>query len=95
MEIEWKESYSVGNELIDKQHKNLIAIINKLYEAIFANQTKEELKSILKELQKFGDEHFKTEEEYFKKCDYEGAAEQIKEHESFRQKLKTIASSLH
>ena len=31
--IIWKDSFSIGINLIDEQHKNLINIINELYEA--------------------------------------------------------------
>ena len=29
-QMEWKDAYSVGNELLDSQHKQLIELVNQL-----------------------------------------------------------------
>lgn len=35
--LEWQEKYSVNVREIDEQHKNLVAMINDLYEGMLAN----------------------------------------------------------
>ena len=79
----WEDKYSVGVEEIDLQHKQLFAIINELLEAINIGVTEEKIKLIITSLVNYKKNHFATEENYFKKFNYEGAGAHIKEHEIF------------
>ena len=45
--IRWNDSYSVNNEQIDSQHKNLVTIINRLAESMATGQGKDVLGKII------------------------------------------------
>ena len=85
MTIEWREINSVNVQELDEQHKKLVAIINKL----FAVKPDDEagISAVIKELEDYAEVHFKTEEEYFVKFNYEKAAEHLKLHQAYREKI--------
>ena len=87
MPIPWTDDLNLGISIIDEQHKNFVAILNRLYKAIDELKTKVEIGDIFDDLVAYTDVHFGTEEKYFKEFSYEGAEEHIAEHEKFRAKI--------
>ena len=81
--IEWIDSYSVGIENLDTQHKQLVGQMNLLYDAMNAGNAKEPLGEILDTLIQYTLTHFSSEEELFAQYGYPGAKEHIAEHEYF------------
>ncbi len=58
--LNWDEQYMVGIKKIDKQHTDIVNIINKLYELLDSNDNN----TIIKLLEKLNDtvkKHFETE----------------------------------
>jgi hemerythrin-like metal-binding protein len=86
-DFKWKDEYSVHVEEIDNQHKKLVELIFKLFNALNENSAKEELGGILSELIEYAEYHFSTEEKYFKKFKYEYTDEHNKEHRNFEEKM--------
>lgn len=89
-EFKWKEEYSVQIRQIDDQHKKLVELIKRLYKAINEGNTEEKLEKILSELVEYSQYHFDTEESYFRKFDFDGADDHIKEHHKFEDKVATF-----
>ena len=58
----WSEKFSVGIESIDKQHKKLIDLINKLSHARNGGCEDKEIDAVLNELVNYTKTHFKNEE---------------------------------
>ena len=58
----WNQSYSVGIEQIDTQHKVLVRLINELHASMAAGQGKQALGKILDELVRYTEVHFTFEE---------------------------------
>jgi hemerythrin len=63
--IMWTDSFSVKVTEIDTQHKKLIELINKLYDAMKVGKSKDVMGEILNNLISYTATHFKTEEKYF------------------------------
>lgn len=82
--IEWDDNLILDIKEIDDQHKELVECIDFLYEASKSKDHDKATRKALDTLFKYADVHFKTEEKYFKKFDYEGAADHIRIHEQFR-----------
>ena len=61
MGLEWREQLSVGNDVIDSDHKYLIEIINRV-EASVERNNREELTLALDNLSRYSISHFSTEE---------------------------------
>ncbi|MHC4441544.1 MAG: bacteriohemerythrin [Planctomycetota bacterium] len=98
--FEWDESYTVNIAEIDRQHKQLIELINHVYDALQQSKNQDTMKSAIDELdaQATGiDEmidytcyHFSTEEDYMLEYQYPGYDRQKEEHEQFVEKVKSF-----
>ena len=79
--LEWNENLSVGVSTIDDEHKNLVGMLNELYDAMQAKHSEEALGGVLDGLVAYTVYHFKHEEALFAKTGYAAAAEHKKEHD--------------
>jgi hemerythrin len=84
----WKEEYSVGVELFDRQHKHLFKVINELAEQSGEPPNLHIVTQILKDMFNYAQEHFTDEEKLMEQCGYPEINEQKRQHAYF---LKTIA----
>jgi hemerythrin-like metal-binding protein len=82
---QWTENLSVDIEIIDEQHKKLIAMLNEVAMGIYNNTS--DLKEILKGLKEYTEVHFGEEEELFRKSEYPDIQKHLKEHKYFIGKL--------
>lgn len=78
--INWSEKLSVKVEIIDEQHKVLIAIINDLQEAMQAGKGKDVIENVLSRLIDYVKMHFGTEEKLMVKYAYPDQAYHKGEH---------------
>ena len=60
--IIWNDSYSVGNESLDLQHKEVLSIISKLVVNDGALAMSEISSEVLRDIRKYAKEHFEYEE---------------------------------
>jgi hemerythrin len=79
----WKEEYSMGVEKIDRQHKHLFEIINKLVEQVGLSADTELVSETLMEMVNYAREHFADEEKLMKEYDYPEIELQNKQHSYF------------
>ncbi|MDR2662978.1 MAG: bacteriohemerythrin [Treponema sp.] len=81
----WDDAYSVGFELIDGQHKELVRMTNELFEGCKKGGTAADLAfmATIRNAVEYAQTHFYTEEKYMKKVNYPDLAAHVKEHESF------------
>ena len=94
MPISWLNSMSVGNDLVDTDHKNLIQIINKFEEALENEVDSEKIASILHELDNYTVEHFKREELLMKKVNYPHYYKHFREHHNLVSQLTALKSEI-
>jgi len=87
MEFPWKDEYNIGVKEIDEQHQHFVDLVNQLYQAILTRQIREKLGDLLEQLMTYANDHFQTEEKYFKEFNYEGAEEHIAEHRKLKEQL--------
>jgi len=87
MYIQWDDSLLVGIKEIDDQHKKFIGLVNQAYEAITTARGQTEIGNILRELANYAEIHFSTEDKYFDKFQYAGAAEHKMLHDEIRHKI--------
>jgi len=60
--IEWHERYEVGVAVIDGQHREMLAIANRLLEGLHAGRDRDELVETLRELVRAAEHNVATEE---------------------------------
>ncbi|MGI5070502.1 bacteriohemerythrin [Treponema pectinovorum] len=83
--IEWNDSYLLGVDEIDKQHKQLLAIANELYDVVTGSEDEyeEKMKVVLKKLSDYTVYHFTSEEELQQKIGYNGLDSHKLAHDFF------------
>lgn len=88
--IAWSDSYSLGINVIDIQHKKLFDLVNRLYDLKENKNILEELRIILYEFSDYTRIHLKNEEAYMASIDYPDLEEHKKIHKSIIQQLSKI-----
>lgn len=81
--FEWNETYSVGINKLDEQHRNLVTMINDLYDAMRIGQGKILIQQILDKMTHYTVTHFESEETLFDKYNYPDTEKHKKEHKEF------------
>ena len=92
--IEWDDSLSVNVTEIDLQHQRLVAMINKLNDAMMQGNGKEVVNRIINGLMGYAGTHFKTEEKYFDKFGYPETVRHKREHAAFVEKVSEFKGGL-
>jgi len=85
--MNWRPDFNLGIDVVDKQHKKIIELINQLNEAYINNESQKKLSMVLDEMDQYADYHFRKEEELFSNCSYPFYEEHIHYHENFRKKV--------
>ncbi|MDX2368755.1 MAG: bacteriohemerythrin [Colwellia sp.] len=88
--IKWITEYSVGNKLIDTQHKILFTLINDF----FMDDKKETVKLTFEKLSKYIKSHFESEEELLKEINYPKRSSHIQKHRALANKFEQIKQNL-
>lgn len=86
----WKPEYSVRDESIDAQHRQLVALINALHTAMMEGRGKQQLTETLDRLIRYTVEHFKFEEEYMQRNGYPGIAGHRREHQDLARQVTEL-----
>lgn len=78
--VKWENAFSIGLEIIDNQHKELIDIINRIYEA-----QNSERKEFLKKFLEYANFHFITEEKIIDKVKFPQTEKHKLSHKKFKE----------
>ena len=91
-QIIWDDSYSVNNAVMDAQHKEWIAIYNKL-DHILLQGSSSELSTAAAEtllaMQEYANYHFRQEEQYLKEVNYPDLVAHRRLHTDFDDQVYT------
>lgn len=83
--LQWNPRHSTGNEILDNQHRNILAQCNAL--ADFTSdadlENDQEFHKTFNELMALAREHFSTEEALLTRCGYPMLEEHKNEHDEF------------
>jgi hemerythrin len=85
--VQWNGSMAVGVERIDAQHRELIALINDLGEALGTDQQQEVVAKAAFTLVRYAREHLRDEEALMAENGFPEAEQHIREHHSFEEAL--------
>ena len=88
--LEWSDRLSVGVPQFDAQHRQLVALINELFEAMTQGTGNDTLGRILGRLVAYTAAHFASEEKLMAQAGFAGLAEHRKEHESFTRRVLDV-----
>ncbi len=80
----------MGVKEIDLQHQRMFSIINDLYDAMVVFKAHEGIDEVIEKLVEYADFHFKTEEKYFDKFNYEEKEAHEAIHQAYRDEVKKL-----
>lgn len=91
---EFLDEYRTGITFVDEEHKELFHITDKankyLHHDFAYGNGYDEITGILQELKDYSERHFKDEEDYMERIQYEGLPAQRRAHESFIARFENI-----
>lgn len=85
--------FMTGIEIVDEEHKNLFAIINRAWDVLDDDlifDKYDPILGILNELKVYTQRHFSDEEEYMESIKYDGLDAQKRVHEAFIEKVVNL-----
>ena len=87
--IVWDETFSVGFELMDNQHKELVEMVNALFAACKLGAVAADLAYLrtINRAMEYAKTHFSDEEKYMSQVGYPKLDEHKKQHEEFVAKI--------
>jgi hemerythrin len=88
--LQWREQLSVGNDLIDDDHKHLIAMINQV-EDILGTNNLGKLKGVLRSLADYSKIHFSREELVASAAGFAQLTQLHESHEALIKKLIEVS----
>jgi len=83
--ITWSDKLSCGIKIIDDQHKELVSLVNKMFNHVTGNvvQERDYFNRVIHELVEYVKKHFAAEERILLGTKFSGYADHKKEHENF------------
>lgn len=88
--IEWLDSYEIGIESVDYEHKEMIELINALYELLQRDSSADAVAGFLGEIYSQIAAHFALEEKYMRELRYDGFPAHKESHEALLDELLDI-----
>lgn len=86
--FEWNDAeFGVGNALMDRDHREMIKLVNDLFLAMEQHENKSVLSTLLDSLVAYSVQHFKREEEIMLRIDYAHRAHHEQEHEKLTNEM--------
>jgi hemerythrin-like metal-binding protein len=85
--ITWSDDLSVGHEEIDRQHRELVRLINELHDAMRAGKGRDAVGGIVAGLYDYTLTHFGYEEGAFTRAGYPATESHRAEHAAFVDKV--------
>lgn len=91
----WNDQLSVENEVLDRDHRQIVALINELYEAILAGHGKDVVAGIVERLAELASAHFNREEAIFSATEYPDVDTHKQEHNAMRIWIADLRERIH
>lgn len=88
--LHWEDRYSVGVAAVDHEHKELIELINRLYEEAAARGSKEAVVNFFGDLFKTVSAHFALEERLMRERGYDRLIQHKNDHERLLDEIRDI-----
>jgi len=83
----WKESFNTHIPLIDRQHRKIFGVLNRLYDAAQAPVDHNYVMQSLREMNEYSNLHFSTEERLMTHYGYPELETQKQQHKYYREQM--------
>lgn len=81
--VGWQDEFSVGIDGVDAQHRLLLDLINRLWDATVCGAPAVDLLRLIDDLERYTGYHFADEEDAMHAAGYPGLAAHCRAHQSF------------
>ena len=88
--IQWNDRFSVGVPSLDRQHRQLIDIVNELHDAMTAGRGQDVIRTLLDRLSSYAKTHLETEEKMLQAYAYPGFAAHKAQHEAYLKRVRDL-----
>src|SRR5262245_7895952 len=88
--LQWKDQYSIGIEAVDHEHKELIALINRLHDELTGSGSPGSVESFFGDLFKGISAHFALEERFMREHRYDQLAQHKANHERLLDDIRAM-----
>lgn len=88
--IEWDQTLDVGVSIFNEQHRELFALINKLFDAMHQGKGRDVIASVLSGLGDYTLYHFAAEEKRFAEFGYPDAVAHMAQHAVFVKRVEDL-----
>lgn len=88
--LEWHDRYGVGNPAVDHEHRELIALINRLHAALAAGGPGSGIEAFLGDLHRGIAAHFALEERLMREHRYDDYHAHKEDHERLLDEIRDI-----
>lgn len=93
--IKWSDSdYSTGIKTIDDQHKQLLSLINEIYQSFLDYKHLEVTSSVLERLEDYANFHFAFEEKIFRQLSYPEMESHMESHRAFFERIQEFKKQM-
>lgn len=94
--IQWSDDISVGIQEIDEQHKQLVQLLNNLFDVMVNDSPDRDAvaRKTLRELFDYTNIHFAVEESLFRIFNYPDYEQHKQKHDQLKSELKEIAQRI-
>lgn len=92
----WREDYSVGNDLIDGEHQQILELINDLHRVVVLQRREDRVavNSVLEQLMHYTIRHFQHEEDIMRACNYPKLEQHRELHGRLRRRTAAMRTNM-
>jgi len=91
--LEWKDEYATGIEEVDDEHRDLIAVINRLHELLLADDARLTVPAFFERLLSGVSAHFALEERIMSESGYTDLAAHQEDHDRLLAEIRDLVEA--
>lgn len=91
--LRWHDGvYGVGVEAVDRQHRELVRLVNEAHDAVAAGEDPENVRALVRRMADYAEAHFATEERYMAAHGYRDLERHRRDHAVFLARVEEYAA---
>lgn len=94
VELDWDDEFVSGDDDIDRQHKDLFELTNRLVAGRDGGLSASQVRAVLAELKEHAVAHFRVEERLLEQHGYPDVQRHAESHDEFRQTVAVFEAQL-
>ena len=92
--MEWNDSYLIGVQEVDRQHRHLVEILNRVHAGMQAGNPPREMMRVMQDLVNYTRYHFDTEERAMSNAGYPELAGHQQKHRGMVAKVEAFSEEM-